>query len=136
MAQQVLQFTVAIPANTTPAAPVTIPLQVDNWDIQQIDLEVPAGASGLMGFAVYNNGVQWLPRTPGAWLIWDDRSQQFPTENQPSGSGWQIVGYNTGFYVHNVTVRFHVTPVDTSQYVNSPTINIVTNPTVSDPVVL
>lgn len=99
-----------IPAGTPLDAPVTIDLDLDNWTVDQIDLEVPAGPTGLMGFYVANNNVQWIPRQPGTWLIWDDKQQSWPLDGQPNASGWQIVGYNTGTYDHLVTVRMHVTP--------------------------
>lgn len=110
MALRVFQFVATIPAGTTKAAPVTIPLTLDNWDIELLDLEVPAGPAGLMGFYVANNGVQWIPQSPGQFLVWDDVQQSWPFYDQPNASGWQIVGYNLGFFPHAVTVRFHVNP--------------------------
>jgi hypothetical protein len=112
MALKVLQFAVTIPPNTLPGAPATIPLALDNWDIESIDLEVPPGPAGLMGFAIFNNGVQWIPATAGQWLQWDDVQASWPFEDQPNASGWSVVGYNEGFFPHTVTVRFHVNSVN------------------------
>lgn len=110
MALRVFQFACKIPAATPQAAPVTVPIAIDNWQLQLIDLEVPAGASGLMGFYVANNGVQWIPATPGAYLVWDNVQQSWYMEDQPNASGWSVVGYNTGYYDHTVTIRMHVVP--------------------------
>jgi hypothetical protein len=108
MALRVFQFGATIPAGTPQASPFTVPLSIDNWDLESIDLEVPAGASGLMGFYVANNGVQWIPNSPGTWLVWDDVQQSWFMDDQPNASGWAVVGYNTGYYPHTVTVRMHV----------------------------
>lgn len=138
MAQYVLQFSATIPAGTPKTAPVTIALPLDNWDIEQIDLEVPTGPAGLMGFYVANNGVQWIPATPGAFLVWDGVNQSWPFTDQPNASGWAIVGYNTGVYQHNVTIRFHVNPTSAAApAAAAPTITFVSSDTpASDPVTL
>lgn len=111
MAQYVLPFIATIPGGTPESAPVTVDLELDNWSIEQIDLEVPPGPAGLMGFQVYNNGVAWIPYGAGQWLVWDNTKESYYMTDQPNGSGWAIVGYNEGFYEHSVTVRFHVNPV-------------------------
>jgi hypothetical protein len=136
VAQSVLQFACTIPPNTPSSAPVTIPLDVDNWELESIDLEVPAGPSGLMGFAVYNNGMQWIPSTPGAWLVWDDILQSWYMDDQPNASGWAVVGYNEGFFEHTVTVRFHVnSTVVAAAATPPPTVTFVTSDTpAADPV--
>lgn len=138
MALQVLQFVATIPAGTQPDTPAVVPLDVDNWDLEQLDLEVPPGPTGLMGFAVFNNGVQWVPRTPGTWLVWDDNQQSWPLTGQPNGSGWQIVGYNTGAYDHAVIARFHVNPpAPPPAPTTMPSITIVTSaPPALEPVTL
>lgn len=110
MALRVFQFACTITAGTPRTAPLTIPIDLDNWELESLDLEVPAGPSGLMGFAVFNNGVQWIPASVGAFLVWDDTNQSWFMQDQPNASGWSIVGYNDGFYDHTVTVRFHVNP--------------------------
>ena len=138
MAQYVLQFSATIPAGTFETAPATVDLPMDNWDIEQIDLEVPPGPAGLMGFYVANNGVQWIPATPGAWLVWDDVQQSWPFTDQPNASGWAVVGYNTGVYDHSVTVRFHVNPTSAElATTTAPTVTFVSSDTpAADPVTL
>jgi hypothetical protein len=136
MALRVLQFQSIIPAGTPSTAPVTLPLGIDNWQLEQIDLEVPAGPAGLMGFAVFNNGVQWIPFTPGAWLIWDDAMQSWPMVDQPNASGWAIVGYNTGVYDHPVTSRLHVNlPDSQSQQQLPPVVTFVSSDAPASPAV-
>lgn len=110
MAERVLQHTSTIPAGTAKDSPVTVGLGFVDWEVEQIDLEVPPGPAGTMGFYLANNGVPWVPRVNDEWLVWDDhRATVIPT-GYPIGTGWQIVGYNVGQYDHAVICRFHVNP--------------------------
>lgn len=115
MAYRILPFAVTIPAGTQQSAPVTIPLALDNWEIEAIDLEVPPGPAGLMGFQIANNGVAWIPFGTGQWLVWDDVKERYNLTDQPNASGWAVIGYNLGAYDHQLVVRFHVNPVSNAQ---------------------
>lgn len=110
MAERVLQHVAIIPAGTTIAAPVTVALGFDDWDVEAIDLEVPPGPSGCMGFYLANNGQPWIPRAQNEWIVWDDHKERFTPTGYPTGTGWQLVGYNVGKYDHAVICRFHVNP--------------------------
>lgn len=138
MALRVFQFAATIPAGTPVTAPVTVPLEIDNWDLESLDLEVPAGPAGLMGFQIYNNGVPWIPASEVGWLVWDDIQQSWFMHDQPNASGWAVVGYNTGVYDHDVTVRMHVNPPAVAAAPASvPTVTFVSTPIEpSEPVVL
>lgn len=111
MATQVRQFTVTIPANTSKSALVTLPIDLDYVEIESIDLEVPPGPSGLMGFYIARSGQQVIPYESGEFIVWDDRFKSWPLTDQPTGSGWQIIGYNLDVFSHDVVVRFHTNPV-------------------------
>lgn len=129
MAYRILPFVATIPAGTPETGPVTVDLDLDNWVTEALDLEVPPGPTGLMGFQVYNNGVAWIPYGTGEWLVWDDVKERYQLSAQPDASGWQVVGYNTGTYDHAVILRFHVNPVVNAQTVPMvPTVTIVNPP--------
>lgn len=128
MAQRVFQFAASIPAGTPKSSPVTVPLSLDGWELESLDLEVLPGPSGLLGFYVANNGVQWIPQPAGQFLVWDDVRQSWTFEEQPNASGWAVVGYNGGAWPHTVTVRFHVNyPTQTQAAVGLPTLTVVTS---------
>jgi hypothetical protein len=105
---RVLPFTAVIPAGTLITTPVSIPLALDGWVVERFDLEVPPGPSGLMGFQLYNNGVAWIPYGRGNWIVWDDNTESYYLDDQPTAGGWAVVGYNIGNYDHSVTIRAHV----------------------------
>ena len=128
MSYQVRQFTAVIPANTAKASPVTINLATGYWEIDSIDLEVPSGPAGLMGFQLWIGGGQWIPYEAGEYIVWDDITYSWAMSDQPVGQQWSVVGYNTDpVNNHQVTVRFHISQVDQGNTV--PAINITTVPT-------
>ena len=123
----VRQFTATIPAGTLKTSPVTIPIALDYVDIESVDLEVPPGPSGLMGFYLARSGQQVIPYESGEWLIWDDRFDSWYLTDQPTGSGWQVVGYNLDVYDHDVVVRFHTNPVVAQSASSLPSLNFATS---------
>jgi hypothetical protein len=104
-------------------------LNLDGWTLEVLELEVPPGPSGLMGFYVANNGVQWVPQPAGTYLLWNDARASWPLYGQPNGAGWAIVGYNTGAYPHTVTARAHVSPTELpAPVVKAPSVTFVSTP--------
>lgn len=136
MAAEVHQFSATIPAGTPMDSPVSIPLEQANYEIESIDLEVPPGPSGLVGFVLALDDTQWLPWELGEYIIWNDRTENWPLNDQVVNGGWNIVGYNLGVYDHTVTIRFHVNPLDIDTTAIAPTLTIISNPPASASAVL
>lgn len=128
MAAEVHQFTAMIPAGTPMAALATIDLPISNYQIDSIDLEVPPGPSGLMGFYLARSGQQWIPYEAGEFIVWDDRFRSWQLNDQPTGGGWQVVGYNFDEYDHEIVVRFHVNAISVAMTPAKPSITIVSSP--------
>lgn len=136
MADEIDQFTCKIPAGTLKSAPVVIPMPMNLYEIDSIDVEVPTGPAGLMGFYLALSGEQWIPHKRGEWVVWDNQSKNWPLTNQPTSSGWSLVGYNTGKYDHNVTVRFHLLIVTTASVAPTSSITIISSPVIAPAQVL
>jgi hypothetical protein len=137
MSAEVFQFTATIPPNTPQSAPVTVPLNLGQWDIETIDIEVPPGPAGLMGFYLALSGEPYIPHTTGQWIVWDDVTRSWQVTSQPTSNVWQVVGYNLSVVnPHSVVVRFHVNPVTASTAVPAVVVNITTTPAESEPVVI
>lgn len=115
MASRILPFRITVPAGTPDTAPHVQDIDLDGWIVQRLDLDVPAGPAGLMGFQVFNNGVPWLPYGADEWVIWDDVKDTWYLDGQPNAGGWEVRAYNTGTYDHSLTVRAHVEPVNAGQ---------------------
>ena len=135
MAVEIHQYTATIPANTAQDAPVTIGIALDYFDIESIDLEVPPGPAGLMGFYIARSGQQVIPFETGEWIVWDDRFDSWPLTDQPTSSGWQVVGYNLDDYDHDIVLRFHVNLVQPSS-IAPPTVVFASSPSPQPAVVL
>lgn len=108
MSNYVLSFSVTIPAGTPIATPYIQALPMDSWEVESVDLMVPPGPWGNMGFALYRSGTQAIPWNGTTWIVWDDREENWVLDDLPTSQGWQVVGYNLGVYPHAVTIRFHV----------------------------
>lgn len=124
MADIIHQFQATIPANTPKNALHSVSIPLPSEVIQLIDLDVPPGPSGLMGFYLAVSGQQMIPFEVGEFLVWDDREKSWPVENFPTSATWQIVGYNLGNFDHTVTVRFHsqsAVPTTVTNYIPSVT---------------
>lgn len=136
MAAEVHQFTATIPAGTTKAAPHKVLTPLPGYVLESIDLEVPPGPGGLMGFYIAVSGQQWIPWEDGEWLIWDDRFDSWLLHDQPTPDSWEIVGYNSDVFDHSVVVRFHVNPLVNTSSPPVPSITFVSTAPAASPVVL
>ena len=114
VATEVHDFAVTIPVGTPADAPYVETLTLDYRTIVTIDLMVPPGPGGVMGFAVLHSGTQVFPYNSGTWFVWDGTDQSWDLADLPDSQGWQIAGYNEGNYPHTVYVRLHTVPVTSS----------------------
>lgn len=108
MAQRVLQLTCVIPAGTAIASPAVFPLQFPAADVERIDVRIPPGPSGLVGFSINHGGGNFIPEGSGNWIIGDDDRFQWPLDGAPNNGNWQIVAYNTDIISHTIYVSFNV----------------------------
>jgi hypothetical protein len=127
MADIIHQFTATIPAGTAKNSLFTSSFTMPPEDILEVEIEVPPGPSGLMGFYLAASGQQVIPFETGEFLVWDDRVAKWTVDNYPTQAKWSIVGYNLGNFPHDVTVRFHsASTVATATPSILPNITIVT----------
>lgn len=112
MAREVYSYQVTIPAGTSPAVPFTGNTPTPTRTLTELEIVVPPGPAGLMGFAITMGGVNVLPVTPGTWVITDDERITWSLEGQPNSGAWQLTGYNTGVFDHTVYLRFLADLID------------------------
>lgn len=116
MASQVQQFACTVPIGTPISAPVTIEMQLGVFTVDWVDIDVPPGPSGALGFYLASSNVQIIPFTEGGtfnWMIPDDLHKQWDLTGYPTSGDWQFVGYNLGAFAHTVYLAFGVDPVNT-----------------------
>lgn len=106
MAREVRSFQVTIPAGTAKAANFSAAMSMPDREVVELEVRVPPGPRGEMGFAIGAAGVPILPYQAGAFIITDDERINWPLEEQITSGAWQLFGYNTGDFDHTVYVRF------------------------------
>jgi hypothetical protein len=104
----VTAFNVTVPAATPIAAPQVTALSVGVYEVDFIELDVPPGPKGAVGFYVASGGTPVIPRVTGPplWLVLDDAFRHYDLEGQPTSGAWQLVAYNVGNFAHTVRVTF------------------------------
>lgn len=106
MASEIQSFAALIPAGTPINAPVAIDLSFPPRIVTEIDIIVPPGPAGNVGFAIGSAGQHVIPANSGAWIITDDEKINWPLEDYINSGSWTLFGYNLGAYNHTIYVRF------------------------------
>lgn len=109
------QVSVTVATGSTSAAPVTTPIVIDDIYCYSVEVEVPDGPAGLMGFYIQYASTQIVPWGPnGTYLRVDDYEHTYPVEAE-LGKSLAVVAYNTGAWPHTIYMRFLGTPIGAYQ---------------------
>jgi hypothetical protein len=108
VAREVWSFPVLIPKGTLKATPQITDIGMPPRIISELEVRVPPGPRGEVGFALGAAKGFILPLTPGQFIVTDDEIIHWPLEEQISSGAWQLIAYNTGLFDHTLTVRFLV----------------------------
>jgi hypothetical protein len=106
MAREIRAFTLTIPPGTTAANPLVQDVALPERRIDELQILVPPGPSGFVGFAVLYAGVRLIPYLSDQWIITAGESINWPLEDQPTAGDWSLAGYNTGTVAHSIYFRF------------------------------
>lgn len=106
MAQEIRQYSASIPAGTQPTAPATFHFRMP-WRIaRQVEIVVPPGGSGMVGFNLGFGGVPIIPYGSDLFIVTADEKMVWPLDRYPDSGDWTLTGYNTGTLDHSIYVRF------------------------------
>lgn len=108
MAYEIRTFDVTVPAGTLASAPQVTDLTMPARIVRQVDIRIPPGPRGEVGFALGAARQAVIPYNPGQWIIGDDEVITWPLEGQIDSGAWQAILYNTGAYPHTLEFRFHL----------------------------
>ena len=111
-----------VPAGTAIATPQTTALPFNRGIVEQIEVVVPPGPSGMVGFAVVHSGDVIIPYDRAQWVIADNEVLRWPLQGYPTGSAWSLRAYNIGVYSHTLYVRFLM---NETQRLNTPLAQLV-----------
>jgi hypothetical protein len=106
MAHEIRQFTATIPAGTLASAPFRQSMTMPPRYVDRLEIIVPPGGAGLIGFALTNSGVTVIPYDSDLWVITSDEKIVWDLEGANDSGSWGLAGYNTGSVDHAVYVRF------------------------------
>lgn len=106
MAQDVQSFTVTIPAGTLSSSPYSLTLDIGNRIVTRVEIRVPPGPLGNVGFAIQESGTTAIPSNGATWIIANDESMVWDLNGFIESGRWGLIGYNTGAYNHSIYVRF------------------------------
>lgn len=108
MAREVRRFPVTIPASTPKASPQVTNLSFPFRVVRELEVRIPPGPRGEVGFAIGGSGQPVIPVEAGAYLVTDDEIIRWPLDGFWDSGSWQMTAYNTGRFPHTLEVRFLV----------------------------
>ena len=106
MAREIRVFAVLIPANTLQSANFSSPLTMPPRIVREIEIVVPPGPAGEVGFAIGSSGRAVIPEVAGTFVVTDTETIHWPVEDQIDSGAWTFFGYNTGLFDHTIYIRF------------------------------
>lgn len=108
MAQRIEAKEVTVAAGTLATAPAVTALPFADGVVTRLEIRVPPGPSGLVGFQVRHSGQRVIPYRDNTWIVTDDERLDWTLSEYPTGGAWQVAAYNTDVYDHTLYLRFHV----------------------------
>lgn len=83
-----------------------LPVDLGICEVSRILLTWPAGCGGLVGVQIQAAGGFAFPSKQNQFMAFDDYTYDLEVTNQTTSGKWSIVGYNTDYIAHLVTVVF------------------------------
>jgi hypothetical protein len=114
VSDRVYWFTNTVPANTQQSALFNKDMSFKDADVEKIVVIVPSGCAGSVGIQILSGGGQWVPQTPGAFIVADDHVFEIPQNKAPNNGNWTFAAYNVDFVPHTIQVGFYINDFTTS----------------------
>lgn len=105
MADEVRIYPVLVPKGTLQTAPQVTALPMPQRLVQRIQILVPPGPGGMVGFQLAAGGQSIVPYNDASWIVTNNEVIDWPLEGMPEAGSWQLHAYNTGKFDHTLTVR-------------------------------
>ena len=105
MADEVRVYAVTVPAGTTKAVPLVSQLPMPPRLVRSLQVLVPPGPAGLVGFQIAAGGQAILPYNDAQWIVTDREVIDWPLEGMPEAGAWALRAYNLGRFDHTLSIR-------------------------------
>jgi hypothetical protein len=106
VAREIRIKSATIPHGTLATASQTTSLAFPDRIVEFIEVRIPPGPRGEVGFRLATGGVQIIPYDIGTWVIGDNEVIHWGLEDVIETGAWQCIAYNTGQYDHTLYFRF------------------------------
>lgn len=103
------QLAATFPAGTPVNAPISVPLILEDNQLVEMDITIPDGPSGLMGFRVLQSQQQIVPWGNTGFIVANDEKIRYSYDDQIQSSGIVVQGYNTDIFAHTIYIRVTIT---------------------------
>lgn len=110
MHYQYWPLAVTVPAGTPASAPVSQAFPTTDGDLEQIEIQVPAGHRGQTGIRVLWHGQQIYPWANLSWLTDDNRLRTARWKDAIDGRGITVQAYNTDRVPHTFYLLAEIWP--------------------------
>lgn len=109
VATEIRSFTCLVPAGTSPDGPAAFDVSFPPRVVDALQVIVPAGPSGLVGWRLLVGGGVIIPYLSDDWIVTAGEIIEWPLEAYPDAGSWSVQAYNTGVNDHSVYFRFLLT---------------------------
>lgn len=108
MVAEIRSFTVTTPVSVTKAVPLVTNLSMPARVVRSIEIRIPPGPNGELGFAIGMAKQAIIPFNAGEWIVTSDEVVTWTFDTGLDSGAWQCFTYNTGNYPHTIQIRFYV----------------------------
>jgi hypothetical protein len=105
MAERIEIISITTPAGTASSAPLVTALPWREGYPVRIEIRVPPGPSGLLGFQLAHSGEVIIPKDKTQFLITDNEAIMWPLDNYPYNAKYTVRTYNTDVFDHTIQIR-------------------------------
>lgn len=106
MAQEIRILSVTVPANTPKTSLNVTTAAFGPRTVERIEVVVPDGPRGEVGFWIGTAGTQVVPHDQGTFVVTNNEVIGWPVQDLWDSGSWQVQAYNTGLFAHTLQFRF------------------------------
>lgn len=114
MAVEIRAFANVIPPATAINSGFALDMSFPARIVNEIEIRVPPGPAGNVGFSIGSAGAPVIPANNGLWMITDDEVINWVLQDYINSGSWTFFGYNLGKYQHTIYVRFLLSLIGTA----------------------
>lgn len=107
---EIRQYTLTLPPGTPQDHPVKQSMVMPARIVNTIQVIVPPGCNGVVGWRITNSGLPIIPYGSDPWVITSGETINWPISGAIDSGSWGIEGFNLGINLHSVYVRMLVIP--------------------------